>query len=66
MFFLVRQNFVCNLDLLIINHTLNCLENEGTQVDKRLKKIPESAIGCTMIESGGLLGIHLLFENDQI
>ena len=35
------------------------LENEGTQVDKRLKKIPESAIGHTMIESGGLLGIHL-------
>jgi len=42
------------------------LENEGTQVDKRLKKIPESAIGHTMIESGGVLGIHLQFKKDPI
>ncbi|XP_057378728.1 LOW QUALITY PROTEIN: rho GTPase-activating protein 44-like [Daphnia carinata] len=37
-----------------INSVLS--KNEGTQVDKRLKKIPESAIGHTMIECGGLLG----------
>ena len=34
-------------------------------MDKRLKKIPESAIGHTMIESGGLLGIHLQYKNNQ-
>ncbi|XP_062589777.1 rho GTPase-activating protein 44-like isoform X2 [Saccostrea cucullata] len=33
-----------------------CLQGQGTDFEKRLKKLPENALGLGMIESSGLLG----------
>ncbi|XP_064626293.1 rho GTPase-activating protein 44-like isoform X3 [Lineus longissimus] len=61
-----RVELIKHVSANTVKKLSGCMQGQGTDVEKRLKKIPETGLSHTMIESATLLGDNLIGPSSSI